>query len=90
MRKPQDIASSKSLLGFIVFFIKKQWLKIALIQLLWLAWPIDQTIFPLLFGKIIDGFTNYIGDREYAWGCVSEAAGLRDRGGLRHEQGAGG
>jgi len=70
MRKPQDIASSKSLLGFIVFFIKKQWLKLALIQLLWLAWPIDQTVFPLLFGKIIDGFTNYVGDREYAWAVL--------------------
>lgn len=61
------IAPSKTLLGFIVFFVKKQWVKFVFIQVLWLAWPLDQTLFPLLFGKIIDNFSNYIGPREYAW-----------------------
>lgn len=61
------IAPSKTLLGFIVFFIKKQWVKLILIQVLWLAWPLDQTLFPFLFGKIIDNFSNYVGPREYAW-----------------------
>ncbi len=67
MRKSHDVAPPKTLFGFIVFFIKKQWIKFAFIQVFWLAWAIDQTIFPFLFGKIIDGFTNYIGDRNYAW-----------------------
>lgn len=67
MRKPQHIAPSKSLSGFVFFFLKKQWLKLLLMQLLWFAWSIDQTIFPLLFGKIVDGFTSYGGGRTYAW-----------------------
>lgn len=64
------IAPSKTLFGFIVFFIKKQWLKVLLIQILWLAWSIDQTVFPLLFGKIIDNFSAYIGPREVAWSVL--------------------
>lgn len=70
MRRPQDTAPSKTLFGFIVFFLKKQWLAFVLIQLFWLAWAFDQTIFPLLFGKIIDGFTNYGGDRDSAWAIL--------------------
>ncbi|HUX79006.1 MAG TPA: ABC transporter ATP-binding protein [Alphaproteobacteria bacterium] len=80
MRRPQETAPSKTLFGFIVFFIKKQWLMFAFIQLLWLAWSFDQTLFPLLFGKIIDGFTNYLGDRGSAWailkGPILAAMGL--------------
>jgi ATP-binding cassette subfamily B protein len=67
MRRLSDIAPSHSLFGFIVFFIKKQWIKIALVQILWLSWSIDQTIFPLIFGKIIDDFTNFMGHRDQAW-----------------------
>jgi len=67
MRATQDIAPTKTLFGFVIFFLRKQWLKLLLIQIFWLAWSIDQTIFPLLFGKIIDGFTNYVGSRENAW-----------------------
>lgn len=67
MPTPLDIAPSKTLFGFIVFFAKKQWVKFLLILTFWLAWPIDQTIFPLLFGKIIDNFSTYIGLREMAW-----------------------
>lgn len=59
-----------SLSGFVFSFIKKQWIKILFIQILWFAWSIDQTIFPYLFGKIIDGFTNYVGDRGEAWPVV--------------------
>ncbi len=80
MRRPQDTAPSKTLFGFVVFFLKKQWLMFALIQLLWLAWAFDQTFFPFLFGKIIDGFTNYGGDRGVAWavlkGPILAAMGL--------------
>jgi ATP-binding cassette subfamily B protein len=67
MRRLSDIAPSHSLFGFIVFFIKKQWIKIALVQVLWLAWSVDQTIFPLIFGRIIDDFTNFMGHRDQAW-----------------------
>ena len=70
MRRPQDIAPSKTLFGFIIFFIRKQWIKLAFIQFFWLAWALDNTIFPLLFGKIIDGFSNYVGHREYAWAAL--------------------
>lgn len=70
MRASSALAPSKTLFGFIVFFLKKQWLKIMLVQLLWLAWSLDQTLFPLLFGKIIDGFSNYIGDRAAAWNAL--------------------
>lgn len=61
------MAPSKTLFGFIVFFVKKQWIKFLLVLILWLAWPIDQTIFPLLFGKIIDNFSTYVGPRDVAW-----------------------
>lgn len=67
MPRPSDIAPSHSLFGFVVFFIKKQWIKIAIIQILWLSWSVDQTIFPLIFGRIIDDFTNFIGHRDQAW-----------------------
>lgn len=67
MRAASAIAPTKTLSGFILFFVKKQWLKLALVQFLWLAWSIDQTIFPLLFGKIVDGFSNFVGHRENAW-----------------------
>ncbi|MBX9786738.1 MAG: ABC transporter ATP-binding protein/permease [Alphaproteobacteria bacterium] len=67
MRTPQNSVPSRTLLGFALFFMKRQWIKLLLIQVLWFAWSIDQTIFPLLFGKIIDGFSNYVGDRGDAW-----------------------
>ena len=64
------IAPTKSLAGFIVFFLKKQWIKLIFIQLFWFAWSLDQTIFPLIFGKIVDGFANYSGDRSAAWATL--------------------
>lgn len=70
MRTPQNFVPSRTLLGFAFFFIKRQWVKLLLIQILWFAWSIDQTIFPLFFGKIIDGFTNYVGDRGDAWAVL--------------------
>lgn len=70
MSTSSTLASSKTLFGFIVFFVKKQWIKVLLILIFWLAWPIDQTIFPLLFGKIIDNFSNYIGSRDVAWSVL--------------------
>ena len=70
MRTPQNLVPSRTLLGFALFFIKRQWVKLLLVQILWFAWSIDQTIFPLLFGKIIDGFTNYVGDRGDAWSVL--------------------
>ncbi len=60
----------KLFLGSLFFFVKKQWIKFLFILILWLAWPIDQTIFPLLFGKIIDNFSTYSGPRDVAWGVL--------------------
>lgn len=67
MSTSSTIAPSKTLFGFILFFVKKQWIKFLGIQLLWFAWSLDQTLFPFLFGKIIDNFSNYMGAREAAW-----------------------
>ncbi len=67
MRKQKHVAPANSLIRFILFFVKKQWVKILVVQILWLGWSLDQTIFPLLFGKIIDGFTQYTGDKSEAW-----------------------
>jgi len=64
------VAPSKTLFGFIVFFVKKQWIKFLFILIFWLAWPIDQTMFPLLFGKIIDNFSTYVGSRDAAWATL--------------------
>lgn len=57
----------KTLLKFFGYFIKKQWPWFLLAQICWLAWSIDQTFFPFLFGKIIDGFTQLTADRSQAW-----------------------
>lgn len=70
MSTASTMAPSKTLSGFIVFFVKKQWIKVLLILIFWLAWPIDQTIFPLLFGKIIDNFSTYTGPRDIAWAAL--------------------
>ncbi|MBP6950664.1 MAG: ABC transporter ATP-binding protein [Alphaproteobacteria bacterium] len=71
MRAIHKTAPSKSLFGFVFFFLKKQWIKLLVMQFLWFAWSLDQTVFPLLFGKIIDGFTNYVGLRAEAWPVLS-------------------
>ncbi|MBA3814256.1 MAG: ABC transporter ATP-binding protein [Alphaproteobacteria bacterium] len=70
MHTSTAIAPSKTFFGFVVFFIKKQWINFLAIQLFWLALPIDQTFFPLLFGKIIDNFSNFVGAREFAWPLI--------------------
>lgn len=70
MRMQKEIAPANSTLGFIWFFVRKQWGKILLIQLLWFGWSIDQTIFPLFFGHIIDGFTTYSGDKSAVWEAI--------------------
>lgn len=70
MSTSSAMAPSKTLFGFIVFFVKKQWIKFLCVLIFWLAWPIDQTIFPLLFGKIIDNFSTYSGPRDVAWGVL--------------------
>jgi ATP-binding cassette subfamily B protein len=72
MHQKNDIAPAKTLSAFVWFFLKKQWLKFALVQVLWLAWSLDQTIFPILFGKIVDNFTNYVGDRSLAWPVLKD------------------
>lgn len=70
MRAHKQVAPADSMIGFTWFFVKKQWGKLLLIQILWLGWSIDQTIFPLLFGKIVDGFTSYSGDKSTVWEAI--------------------
>lgn len=70
MHTSVDIAPTKTLFDFILFFVKKQWVKFTFITLFWLAYSVDQAVFPLLFGKIIDGFASYAGDRSQAWAVL--------------------
>lgn len=65
-----EVAPAKTLWGFAFYFLKRYWFRLLLIQFLFFAWSIDQTIFPLLFGKIIDGFSSYVGDRQDAWSVL--------------------
>jgi ATP-binding cassette, subfamily B, bacterial len=57
----------KTLPRFLVHFLKKQWIWFLLVQICWFAWSIDQTLFPFLFGKIIDGFSHFTTDRSLAF-----------------------
>src|SRR3990167_976139 len=70
MLSKENFAPAKTLWGFALYFIKRHWLSLLFTQFLWFAWCIDQTIFPLLFGKIVDGFSTYIGDRQDSWSVL--------------------
>jgi hypothetical protein len=70
MRASSALAPSGTLFGFIVFFLKKQWLKLLVIQIMWFSWSVDQTIVLLFVGKIIDGYSTYVGNRDNAWSVL--------------------
>jgi len=57
----------KTLAKFFTYFVRKQWPWFLLVQICWFAWSIDQTFFPVLFGKIIDAFNLFTADRGDAW-----------------------
>lgn len=52
---------------FIGYFLKKYWLWFLLVQFFWFAWSFDQTLWPLFFGKVIDGFSQLNAERTLAW-----------------------
>ncbi len=52
---------------FIWHYIKKQWKTFALIQFFAFAWSIDHTMWPIVIMLLIDGITNYSGDRADMW-----------------------
>ncbi len=60
-----------SAVSFIFSFLKKDALLFGTIQILSLAWAVDQVVFPMFFSKIIDGLANYAGERSLAWSYMS-------------------
>lgn len=65
-----DSLPPKTLLSFLLFFIKKQWRKAILIQLFCCAWAIDHTLWPYVIMSLVDTLTNYAGDRTEVWSAL--------------------
>jgi ATP-binding cassette subfamily B protein len=65
-----DKTLPKTLLGFVMHFLRKNALLAISGSLMSLAYAFDQTLMPVLFGKIIDIFTHYNGDRSLAWATL--------------------
>ena len=53
--------------SFFIYFIKKQLSKILWAQFFCFAWAIDSTIFPVLFGRVIDALNGCNHIKEQAW-----------------------
>lgn len=53
----------KTLFSFFVHFLKKQKWMLLFIQLGCLAWSLDHTLWPVVLERMIDTFTNHLGDR---------------------------
>ena len=53
--------------AFIGYFIKKQKWALFFIQITMFAWTLEETVFNIVFGRIIDSISAYEGDRMYAW-----------------------
>lgn len=62
----------KSFPSFLWFFIKKQWKLFAAIQFLAFAWSIDHTFWPYVIMLLIDGITNFTGDRSAMWTVLAK------------------
>lgn len=61
----------KTLFSFFLHFLKKQKWTLLFIQIGCLAWSLDHTLWPVVLEKMIDTFTNHLGDRS---GIFSELA----------------
>src|SRR5665647_1428416 len=57
----------KKLGSFFWHFLKKQWVWLLLAQLFAFAWSLDHTLWPYVIMLLIDGITNYVGDRADMW-----------------------
>ena len=60
-----------TLLGFFWYFIKKQWVRFALIQFFCFGWALDHTILPYIFMRVIDLITNMPADRSDMWSVLA-------------------
>lgn len=61
----------KTLFPFFLHFLKKQKWTLLFIQIGCLAWSLDHTLWPVVLERMIDTFTNHLGDRS---GIFSELA----------------
>lgn len=61
----------KTLPSFIWHFIKKQWKWLVIIQILSFAWSLDHSLWPYVIMLLIDGITNFVGDRSEMWHVLS-------------------
>lgn len=57
----------KTLFAFFWHFIKKQWKLFALIQIFSFAWSLDHTLWPYVLMLVIDGITQFSGDKANLW-----------------------
>lgn len=61
----------KALLPFLWHFIKEQWPWILTAQIFALAWSLDHTLWPYIIMLLIDGITNFTGDKANMWHVLS-------------------
>ena len=61
----------KTLPAFFWHFLKKQWKWLLLIQIFSFAWSLDHTIWPYVIMLLIDGITNFAGDKAEVWHALS-------------------
>lgn len=57
----------KTLWSFIWHFVKQQWKWLLLAQLSCFSWSIDQTLWPFVIMLVVDGISNYVGDKVEMW-----------------------
>src|SRR5262245_58445968 len=56
---------------FLWYFLKKQWKTFLAIQILAFAWSIDHTFWPYIIMLLIDGITNFTGDKSTMWSVLA-------------------
>ncbi len=61
----------KTLFAFIWHFLKKNWLQFLIIQIFFLGWAIDSTLWPYVLMVLIDTITNFTGDKAQAWSALT-------------------
>lgn len=57
----------KTLPAFLWYFIRKQWKGFLAIQFFSFAWSLDHTLWPYIIMLLIDGITNFTGDKANMW-----------------------
>lgn len=56
---------------FIWHFMRKQWVGFLLAQFFAMAWSIDHSFWPYVLMLLIDGISNYVGDKSHLWSVLS-------------------